>query len=207
MSNMVLRSSLRTVYYDRDELLESWRKAVIKLLRAALRAGQLVSALPVDELEILLNEREARWWSINIWSFKSKGHFLRYAGRYVRRPPIAQRRVTYIGERMVRFWYRDKKLRRKVFVQCSPEEFVDRWSQHIPERYRHAVRSFGLLVPRAVQKTFDAVFAILGQERRPLPKPRRWAESIKRDFGRDPLLDSKGKRMRWVRRIAPMTSR
>lgn len=195
-------SWVRTVYYDRDELLESWRKAVIKLLRAALHAGQLVSPLPVGELEILLNEQEARWWSINIRSFKSKDHFLRYAGRYVRRPPIAQRRVTCAGDRMVRFWYRDKKLRRKVFVQCSPEEFVDRWSQHIPERYRHAVRSFGLFAPRAMQKTFDAIFAILGQERRPLPNPRRWAESIKRDFGRDPLLDSKGRRMRWVRRIA-----
>jgi hypothetical protein len=88
-------------------------------------------------------------------------------------------------------------------VQCSPEEFVERWSQHIPERYRHAVRSFGLFAPRATQRTFDAVFAILGQERRSRPKPRGWAESIKRDFKRDPLLDSKGKRMTWVRRIAP----
>jgi hypothetical protein len=29
------------VYYDRDPLIQSWRKAVIELLRAALRAGQL----------------------------------------------------------------------------------------------------------------------------------------------------------------------
>ena len=28
------------VYYDRDPLMKAWRKAVIKLLRAALRAGQ-----------------------------------------------------------------------------------------------------------------------------------------------------------------------
>lgn len=57
---------------------------------------------------------------------KSKEHFLKYAGRYVRRPPIAQRRVTHIGDRTVRFWYSDKNLRRKVEVQCPPEEFVDR---------------------------------------------------------------------------------
>jgi hypothetical protein len=199
-------SWVRSVYYDRDALLKSWRKSVIKLLRTALRAGQLVSALPNGELETILSEQEARWWSINIRSFKSKGHFLRYAGRYVRRPPIAQKRVTYVGERIVRFWYRDKKLHRKVFVECSSEEFVDRWSQHIPERYRHAVRSFGLFAPRAMQKTFDAVFAVLRQERRPRPKPRPWAESIKRDFGSDPRLDSKGKRMKWLRRIAPKAS-
>jgi hypothetical protein len=53
---------------------------------------------------------------------RSKDQFLRYAGRYIRRPPIAQRRVTFVGGQIVRFWYRDKKLRRRVDVQCSPEE-------------------------------------------------------------------------------------
>jgi hypothetical protein len=37
-----------------------------------------------------------RRWSIKIQPFKSKEHFLEYAGRYVRRPPIAQRRIKYI---------------------------------------------------------------------------------------------------------------
>jgi hypothetical protein len=104
-------------------------------------------------------------------------HFLRYAGRYLRRRPIAQRRITQVGERTVRFWYKDKKLRRKVYVQCSPEEFIERWSQHMAER--HAVRSSGLLAPRALRQSLEAGFAILGQERRSRPKPRRWAESIK----------------------------
>jgi hypothetical protein len=102
-------------------------------------------------------------------------------------------------KRIVTFCYRNKKLRRKVCAQCSPERFVDRWGQHILEPYKHAE----LRAIRATQKTFDAVFAILGQERRPRPKPRPWAESIKRDFKRNPLLDSKGKRMTWAGRIAP----
>jgi Putative transposase len=197
---------IHTVYYRRDGLLQSWRKAVIRLLRAALRAGRLVSALTVDEVEAILNEQEKRWWSVKVQNFKSKEHFLKYAGRYLRRPPIAQRRVTHVGERVVGFWYKDKKLRRKVYVQCSPEEFIERWSQHIPERYRHAVRNFGLFGPRAVRQTFDAVFALMGQKRSPRPKPRPYAESIKRDFGWDPLLDSHGKRMVWVGRIAPRPS-
>ena len=195
-----------TIYYQQDGLLDSWRKAVIKLLRRALHAGQLVSASTADQIEVILSEQEKRWWSVKIQSFKSKGHFLRYAGRYLRRPPIAQKRVTYVGEQIVRFCYKDKKLHRKIFVECSPEDFIERWSQHIPERYRHAVRSFGLFAPRSMHQSFDAVFAILGQERRSRPKPRRWAESLMRDFSRDPLLDSSGKKMTWVRRIAPKVS-
>jgi hypothetical protein len=191
------------VYHNRDLLMKSWRKAVIALLRAALRAGQLGTELTVDQMEDLLTHLEKCWWSVKVQLFEDKWHFLQYAGRYVRRPPIAQRRITCIAERSVTFWTKDKKLRRRVEVQCSLEEFIDRWAQHIPERFQHAVRSFGLFAPRALRQTSAAIFAILGQEQRPRPKSRPWADSIKRDFGHDPLLDRTGKRMNWVRRLAP----
>lgn len=194
------------VYYERNPLMEAWRRAVIALIRAALRAGQLHTNMPIDQMEVMLAQQENRWWSIKIQSFKSKEHFLRYAGRYVRRPPIAQRRITDVGERTVTFWFKDKKLRRLVYVQCSLEEFIDRWAQHIPERYQHAARSFGLFAPRALMQTSAAVFAILGQQRRPRPRSRRWADSLKRDFGHDPLVDETGTRMKWLRRIPPKVS-
>jgi hypothetical protein len=90
-----------------------------------------------------------------------------------------------------------------VEVQCTPEEFIDRWAQHIPEHYQHAVRSFGLLSSRALGRTSAAIFAVLGQKQRPRPKPVPWAVSIKRDFGKDPLLDQLNNRMKWVGRLAP----
>jgi hypothetical protein len=194
------------VYYDRSRLMESWRKSVIALLRAAHEAGHLQTAMTFEQTEELLTQQEHRWWSVKIQTFKSKGHFLKYAGRYLRRPPIAQRRITHIGKRMVTFWAKDKKRDRRVRVKCSLEEFIDRWAQHIPEHYQHSVRTFGLFAPRAVGKVSKAIFAILGQEQKPRPKPRRWADSIKRDFGHDPLLDSAGKRMKWVRRIPSKTT-
>jgi len=195
------------VYYNRDLLMRAWQRAVIALLRAALRARHLWTELTAGQMTDLLTHLERRWWSIKIKLFEDKWHFLQYAGRYVRRPPIAQRRITWIGQRTVKFWYKDKKLRRRVDVHCSLKEFVDRWTQHLPERYRHAVRSFGLFGPRAVGQSSAAIFAFLGQKPRPRPKPLRWADSIKRDFGRDPLLDRTGNRMRWTRRIAPTAIR
>jgi Putative transposase len=173
--------------------MKSWRKAVIALLRATLRAGQLQMKMTVDQTKAMLTQQEQRWWSVKIQSFQDKWHFLQYAGRYVRRPPIAQRRITRIGERTVGFWVKDKRLGRRVEKECSVEEFIDRWAQHIPERYQHAVQSFGLFAPRALGQTSAGIFAILGQERKPRPKPRPWADSIKRDFLHDPLLDHTGK--------------
>jgi Putative transposase/Transposase zinc-binding domain len=194
------------VYYNRDRLMELWRRTVIELLCAALRAGLLRTEMAIDEMEAMLIHQEKRWWSINIQSFESTEHFLRYAGRYVRRPPIAQRRITRITERSVTFWTKDKRLGRRVEVHCSPEEFVDRWALHIPERYQHAVRTFGLLASRALGQTSAAIFAILGQKQKPCPRRVPWADSVKRDFGIDPLLDQMNNRMKRVGRLAPEAS-
>jgi len=198
-----LSGNCTTVYYDGDFVMEEWRHAVIALLRTASRLGRLRCSFPPDQIEAVLTYHGTRWWSVNVERLGSTEHFLMYAGRYVRRPPIAQWRITHIDDSKVRFWAKDKKLRRKIEVECTLEEFIDRWSQHIPERYRHSVRYFGLFAPRGVKETFSALFAIIGQKPRPRPKPRPWRESIKRDFGFDPLLDHKGAEMKWVRRIAP----
>jgi putative transposase len=177
---------LPSVYYDRDLLMEGWKRAVINLLRTALNSGRLNTTMSVNQVELLLTEQEQRRWSVKIQSFASREHFLRYAGRYVRRPPIAQRRITCVDERVVRFWYREKKLGIRVVLTCSPEEFVERWAQHVRERYQHAPRSFGLFSPRSLGETAAAVFAVLGQKRRPRPKARPWARSLEHDFGHNP---------------------
>jgi hypothetical protein len=194
------------VYYNRDNLTDAWRRGVIRLLRSALQTAQLHSCVSCDELDALLASKEECWWSVKIQSFQSKLHFLRYAGRYARRPPISQRRIIAVGTRSVTFWYKDKKLGRRVHIECSLEEFIDRWAQHIPERYQHSARNFGLFSPRSLRKNAAAIFAILRQLQRSRPKPLKWADSIKRDFGYDPSVDPSGKKMRWARRLAPRLS-
>lgn len=140
-----------SVFWNDGQLTELWRSAVIKLIRAAYRTGRLRTELDFEGLEAVLTHWAGRWWSVKIQSFKSREHFLRYAGRYVRRPPIAQRRITRIKNDFVAFWAKDKKLRRRVEVQYSVQEFIDSWIQHIPERYQHSMRYFGLFAPRAAK--------------------------------------------------------
>ena len=121
--------------FDKKKLMHMWRFAVITFLRESLKAGVLTSDLSPDELrQVLANE--FRWWSIHVDHFHSKTHFLQYAGRYVRRPPIAQYRFEKITDREVQFWVKDKKLKKRVSIQCSPREFVSMLGEHIPDRYR-----------------------------------------------------------------------
>jgi hypothetical protein len=196
----VWRSS---VYYDVDALTHYWRKAIIRLLRGSLRVGTLHTDLPTEQVEEMLLRQENRWWSVKLQSLGSKERFLRYAGRYARRPPIAQRRITSISKQEIKFWAKDRRQRRQIIVRLTPAEFLAAWMQHIPDDYEHAVRSFGLFAPRAIRSSAAAVFTILGQSPRPRPTTLSWNLSIKRDFGWDPLLDHNGNRMRWTRRVAP----
>jgi hypothetical protein len=175
------------------------------ILLRALEQGpveeRLAKSLGKSFFDFLMVQ-ENRWWSVKLQSLGSKEHFLRYAGRYARRSPIAQRRITGISKQEITFWAKDRRLRRQVIVRLTPKEFLAAWTQHIPERYEHAVRSFGLFAPRAIGTSSAAMFTILGQSPKPRPKPLHWNSSIKRDFGWDPLIDRQGNRMPWNRRIA-----
>ena len=66
-----------------------------------------------------------------------------------------------------------KDTRTKLMVETTylPAAFLATLADHIPDRYRHNVRYFGLLAPRVKGRTHDAVFAAVGQER--LGKPKR----------------------------------
>ena len=191
------------VYYATNEVMHLWRYAVIGLLRAALRAGKLRTNTTTEEVEALLNTQAQRWWSVKIQAFSCKQHYLGYAARYVRRPPIAQRRITDIGKNRVRYWTKDKRTGCRIYLECSLQEFIQRWVQHIPKRYQHAIRSFGLFSTRSGAENFERIFMLLGQKLRPKPRRRRWSESILHDFKVDPLLDAAGARMNWVGRMPP----
>ena len=188
---------------DRKALMPMWRYAVITLLREAARAGVLDTDMSRSELLRLLTAQYERWWNIDVKRFKSKKQFLGYAGRYARRPPIAQHRFRTITRQEVRFVTRDTRTKRTVETTYTPAEFLATLADHVPDRYRHNVRYFGLLAPRVKCQTHDAVFALLGQERLGKPGRLRWATSMQKCFGVDPLVDRDGRRMRWARRVPP----
>jgi hypothetical protein len=190
--------------FDRNELMNMWRNTLITFLRQALLARVLTSELSADKLDTTLSMQRERWWSIHVAHFKTKWQFLRYAGRYIRRPPIAQHRFERIGDGVVQFWRKDLKQKEQVLTQYPVEEFISLLADHVHDRYRHAVRYFGLLAPYAKRETSSAVFALLG--RRKLPRPRRlsWRYALRAQFRVDPLVDAKGQELYWIRRLSPM---
>ncbi len=118
--------------FHKDELMEMWRDAVISYLRVALQAQVLKSDMNHKDISRLLaDEYERLRWIIYIRGSMSKKHFLQYAARYARRPPIAQRRIERATDSELEFWTNDKKQKRRVTTRQSLTEFIDSWAEHI----------------------------------------------------------------------------
>ena len=191
-----------SIFFEGHELTRVWQRLVIVLLRAALKAGRLKSEQTNDEARRLLSCEEKRTWRKTHVQQELKEHFLRYGGRYLRRPPFSERHIIDVFDGFVSFWYRDKLTKRREIVRCTLQEFIDRWARHIPERHRHAVRYFGPFAPRLWGKVRPRVFENLGTLLRARPKRLPWAAGVELLRGSNPLVDSKGQRMKFLRHIS-----
>jgi Putative transposase len=128
---------------------------------------------------------------------------LKHDGWYIRRPPIAQHRLTRVGNHQVEYLAKDTKNKQFVPKRYANEEFVNMLMQHVRYHGRHAMRYFGLLSPRAKAQLWAGVFVLLNRQRRPHPPRLGWRCLRRKIFGTDPLQDSLGHLMRWVGRRAP----
>lgn len=182
--------------FDKYALMYWWRFAVSKYMTEVLGAG----AENRGTLDETLKRQAKRPWNIHIKRFSSKAHFLRYAGRYLRRPPIAEHRIINVTDDHVEYWANDLKLKTWVKIKVSVAEFLVLLAQHVPDRYANGIRYFGLSSPAGKHQLSTSVFALLQQPQRPRPKRLSWEKLTERDFGFNPLIDSRGQRMRWIGR-------
>jgi len=190
--------------FDRRELMQMWRLALVAYLWVVVRARALRSDLSTEQLNKVLEEQYRRPWIIYISPFMAKAKFLRYAGRAIRRAPIPLNHIVKITDREVRFLAKDTRAKRMVELLWPKEMFVAILGEHVHDPYRHAMRYFGLLAPRSKRRTLPALFALLKQERRPRPERLSWADSLGRDFGVNPRVDRSGQLMRWTGRLNPV---
>lgn len=154
----------------------------------------------------MLELQHKRDWNVFISRRGSKAYRLKHDGRYIRRPPVAQHRLTRIGTDRVEYLAKDTRTKQFVRMLYTSEEFVDVLLQHVPDPTRHSMRYFGLLSPRCKAREWAAVFVLLNQQQRPHPRRLPWRWLRIKTFGTDPLLDSQGKHMRWVGRRQPLRS-
>jgi hypothetical protein len=182
-------------YYVQQAIMKKWRHAVVNYLLTALDRGLICSARPVHELKAFIEEHWDRWWKAGIRECKSVRNLVRYMARYLRRPPIAQRRLLSYDGQKVRFWYKDTESKQILRVRYSADEFISKWADQIPGRYCHGVHYYGLLSPRCKGGLYELFLALLKQKRSKRPRRTPWRKLRLLTCGRDPLVTPRGEVM------------
>jgi hypothetical protein len=192
------------LYLNPVGLMKLWRHGITMYLRRAFERGLLKSDLNSWQLQELLSDKYEVDWHVDMQERISKRHFLGYAARYIRRPPIAQHRFQKIDGPVIKFLTEDTETRETVLDELPKEEFIRMLSEHVPDKYRHSIRYYGLLAPRAKGRAFTLLFKLLGQNRRPRPRRLSHAEMMIKYFNKNPLLDSEGQQMQLVGQYFPL---
>ena len=191
---------IEQLIFDEGELMRAWRFAVSALLAQARERQIIRPTLFGKDIEDVLKSQYQREWQVHVKLAMSKADILHYDGRYIRRPPIAQRRLKIFPDNTVEYLAKDTRNEAWRSLRFSPEKFLHLLMQHVQDEGRHGMRYFGLLAPRSA-RTLDAVFALLGQKKRPRPLRTDWRTLMVKSFGKDPLIDDKGERMQPIGRV------
>ncbi len=101
-----------------------WRDCLIDHLRLVLRQGKLKADKAVEQVEQLLSSQSQRDWVTYHKEVGSKDHFLKYAARYLRRPPVAEYRFHSINEEDIVFRTKDHRQGKEVPTRYSPADFL-----------------------------------------------------------------------------------
>ena len=187
--------------YVRQALMQKWRHSLADYLLTALENGLISSSRPARELKSLFKEHRDRWSYGGLRACTSVDTLVEYMSRYLRRPPIAQRRLLSYDGKTVVFQRKDTKSGHTLIARYTVDEFIRRLAEQVPDRYRHGVHYFGLLAPRCKSKEYQVFRLLLGLKKRIRPRRTPWRVLIWQTFRRDPLLTSNGevmKRIGWI---------
>ncbi len=92
-------------------------------------------------------------------TINNKKGMIRYIGRYIRHPAVAESRIQSYDGKEVTFWYEDDD-KVKHWVTMSVEEFISAIIDHIPEKNFKTIRHYGIY-SRGLKKKFKRLLGIV----------------------------------------------
>jgi len=170
-----------------------WKQQVISILRDLYKSGELKlpSALKdftsYTAFNSWLNFLYAKSWVVHLQK-KSKDHHrnIKYLGRYLKRPPMAETRIKdYDGEN-VTYSFLDHHDHKNTSVTLPVVEFIKRLIMHIPDQHFRLIRYYNWLSNRTRAKLLPLVYKLVNQTMT-TSSNITWQSMFQKTFGRNPL--------------------
>lgn len=125
--------------------MKAWRYNIINFFRQKYKDNTLI--LPpslrklcpdIQSFNKWLNTQYQKFWIVHCGKpSKNHWHNVNYLGRYLKKPPIAQSRLKHYGGDRVVFNFLNHRTNKHEDFECSNNEFIRRFIQHIPPRRFH----------------------------------------------------------------------
>jgi hypothetical protein len=183
----------KSMYFVKAQIMPMWRYEIIDLLRQSYDALVLPEELKAQcptqmAWSRWLDGHYSKPWIVH-FAPPSDSHVrnVNYLGRYIKRPPLSQSRLTHYDGKTVAFDYLDHRTGKHRTAHYGVEEFIDRFVQHIPEKHFRMINFYGFLANRVRGQWLPKIYALLDQKVEPVSTVR-WRDMQKRSFGIDPLI-------------------
>lgn len=127
-------------YFPYNLLKSKWKSTFLPAVRNALIAEH-------PEIVSLINEL----WQIDYKKFYIRArdriidprHLIKYIGRYIRHPAVAETRIDSFDDKTVTFWYEEHGTKNKIWVTMEINEFIMAVISHIPDKHFKLIRYYG----------------------------------------------------------------
>lgn len=157
-------------------VMQLFRGKYLAHVRQLLARGEL--QLPPDQstqrVVNLLNKLGRKKWNVHIRERYEHGEgVVKYLARYVRGGPLKNKQLQDAGESRLRFRYYAHDQGERRDLTLSHDAFLRRYLEHVPDKGKQVIRSYGLYAHRKTD-TLNTARGALGQAPIKPPKPLQW---------------------------------
>jgi hypothetical protein len=159
-------------------LRKSWQKCVLDIIAKYAKEN---SSQPLKNLISKAYNHHKTGFYVNAESRVGNSKVIaKYIGRYLARPAIAEYRIIFFNEKIVKFWYQNPDSKKKLTITLSMKKFLGRILSHIPPKNFKMVRRFGLYSRRSKNK--------IPRKIKLFKTSSSWADRFFKAFGINPLI-------------------
>lgn len=178
-------------FYARN-VMPMWRYRITDLLRREYWRLDMPESLAAEsrsrrEWGHFVDRHYRRKWNVQVSELMDNAtHVAMYFGSYLKKPPPAMSRLEhYAGRDDITFRYRSHRTGKEERLVMSGDEFMERFSWHVPEKRFRMVRYYGFLSP-SKRAVLDVVYVLTETVRRTARKIT-WRGLYQRLMKTDPL--------------------
>lgn len=155
-------------YINHQHLKDRWTYLVIETLRKLYENNllilppALVNFSSYKSFNSWLNFLYKKQWVVHLQKTCSDHREnIKYLGRYLKRPPMAETRISKYDGRFVSFVFLDHHDKQRTLATITVEEFISRLIRHIPDANFRMIRYYNWLSNHHRATLLPKVFQLL----------------------------------------------